>query len=76
MIILSLKRVDHYLFKIFLHAGDVDLGPGPQTVYITLAQIVNREEQKLKYFHINCQSLVKKRSTLKDVLKDLGEKMI
>ena len=74
--ILSLKRVDHYLFKILLNAGDVDLNLGPQTIYKILAQIFNREEQKLKYFNFNCQSLLKKRNTLKDVPNDLGENTI
>ena len=56
--ILSLKRVDLYLFLKLLHAGDVELNPGRQTVYTILAQIFNREKQNLKYFNINCRSLV------------------
>ena len=34
-----------------------------------------RNKRKLKFDHINCQSLNKKRDTLKKLLDDLGEKL-
>ena len=59
-------------FRI-LKSGDVESNPGPQIIYKLPTQLFIRNKRKLKFIHISCQSLNKKRDTLKELMGDLGE---
>ena len=54
-----------------LRSGDIELNPGPEVIYKLLTQIFTKQNRKLKFFNINCQSLNKKRSLSKTQSKTL-----
>ena len=57
---------------IILRSGDVELNPGPLTIYKYLIQYFTEKSTHLKLFHMNCQSLVRKHA-LQHMMKDLGD---
>ena len=59
-----------------LKSGDVGSNPGLQIFYKLITQLFIRYKRKLKFIHINCQSLNKKRDTLKELMGDLGKNAI
>ena len=40
--------------------GDIELNPGPVTNYKNITNVFSHYKKKLKFFHVNCQSMVKK----------------
>ena len=56
-----------------LRAGDIESNQWPQIIYKLLTQLFVKNKRKLKFVHINCQSLHKNRDTLNELLLDLGE---
>ena len=67
-----LKTFLSFLNQLFiLRSGDVDLNPGPLTIYIILVQYFTRKSTHLKLFHMNCQSLLKKKHVLQYMMNDL-----
>ena len=59
-----------------LKSGNVESNPGPQIIYKLLTQLFIRNRRKLKFIHINCQSLNKKHGNLKEPMGDLGQNTI
>ena len=59
-----------------MKSGDVESNPGPQIIYKLLTQMFIRNKRKLKFIHINCQSLYKRCGTLKALMDALGENTI
>ena len=62
-----------YLEKLgLLKCGDFESNPGPLVNFKSLTKIFHENGNRMKFFHINAQSLLKKRSTLKGLIQDLG----
>ena len=59
-----------------LRSDDIELNPGPEDIYKLLTQIFTKQNGKLKFFNINCQSLNNKKESFKDIIQDLGENTI
>ena len=57
-------------------SGDVETNPGPQVNFKALTNLFRVNNKYLKFFHVNAQSLIKKRLTLEDITKDLGTNTI
>ena len=68
----SIYRVSHSTISNLLKSGDIETNPGPRMVFKFLKQMFSNNDKKLKLFHLNCQSIVKKRETLQQVIDDLG----
>ena len=43
-----------------LLCGDIELIPGAVTNYKNITNVFSHYKKKLKFFHVNCQSMVKK----------------
>ena len=72
-----LKNFLSFLNQLFiLRSGDVDINPGPLTIYIILVQYFTRKSTHLKLFHKNCQSLLKKKHVLQYMMNDLSNNTI
>ena len=59
-----------------LKSGDVETNPGPPIIYKDLVSIFNENRKKLNVFHVNCQSLIKKKTTMNEILNYLGTNAI
>ena len=59
-----------------MKSGDVETNPGPPIVYKDLVSIFKGNRKKLKFFHVNCQSLIKKETTMHEILNGLGTNTI
>ena len=71
------KKCLSFLCQLFiLRSGDVELNPGPLTIYKYLIQYFTENSTHLKIFHMNCQSLVKKKHVLQHMMSDLGDNTI
>ena len=57
-------------------SGDVETNPGPQVNFKALTKLFQNNNKYLKIYHVNAQSLIKKRLTLEDITKDLGTNTI
>ena len=64
------------IFLLLLKSGDVEINPGPHVVFKYLTRVFTHNSKKLKFFHVNAQSLVKKRLALNFIVDDLGENTI
>ena len=66
-----------YLGKLgLLECGDIESNPGSLVNFKSLSKIFHENGNRIKFFHINAQSLLKKRSTLKEMIQDLGPNSI
>ena len=68
--------VDMKSGDVDMKSGDVETNPGPPIVYKDLVSIFKENRKKLKLIHVNCQSLIKKKSTMHQNLNDLGTNTI
>ena len=59
-----------------LKCGDIESNPGPLISFKTLTKTFKDNNNRLKFFHINAQSLLRKRLTLQDMILDLGPNCI
>ena len=59
-----------------LLAGDVEINPGPIENYRLTVLRAQKAKNELKIFHLNCQSSVKKKHQLKNLINDLGRNCI
>ena len=64
-----LKKVknlyNRFAFLILRLAGDIELNPGPVCVYKKTTELFRNNHGKLKFFHVNCHSIVSKKNRLK-----------
>ena len=56
--------------------GNIEINPGPLINYKYLTTLFKTNNRSLKFFHLNAQSLLKKRSTLENLINDLGANII
>ena len=71
------KKCLSFLYQLFmLRSGDVELNPGPLTIYKYLIHYFTEKSTHLKLFHMNCQSLLKKKHVLQHMMSDLGDNTI
>ena len=70
------KATGNIVKYCLLKSGDINSMPGLQIIYKLLTQFFARNRRNLKFIHINCQSLNKKRDTLKVIMDDRGENTI
>ena len=59
-----------------MKSGDVETNPGPPIVYKDLVSIFNEIRKNLKFFHVSCRSLIEKKTTMHEILNDLGTNTI
>ena len=59
-----------------LLAGDVEINTGPIENYRSTVLRSQKAKNELKIFHLNCQSLNKKKHQLKNLINDLGRHCI
>ena len=59
-----------------LLAGDVEINPGPSENYRSTVLRTQKAKNELKIFQLNCQSLVKKKHQLKNLMNVLGRNFI
>ena len=57
-------------------SGDIEVNPGPQIIFKALTNTFHNKSKRLKFFHVNAQSLVRKRLVLEDIVRDLGTNTI
>ena len=57
-------------------SGDIEINPGPLINFKYLTTLFKKNNRSLKFFHLNAQSLLKKRSTLENLINDLGANTI
>ena len=60
-----------YRWLIMLQSGDIELNSGPLNIYKEVTQKSNNE-CNLKFFHVNCQSIVHKKGQPEVMMQDLG----
>ena len=61
---------------LLLLGGDIELNPGPTCVYKKTTELFNNSNKKLKFFHINCQSIAAKRTQIENIIQDLGNNTV
>ena len=66
------KLTRRYLFRLIYLSGDIERNPGPFTSYENMLEIIKKHENNLKYFHLNTQSIIRKRTQLKNLMHDCG----
>ena len=66
------KLTRRYLFRLIYLSGDIERNPGPFTSYNNMLEIIKKHENNLKYFHLNTQSIIRKRTQLKNLMHDCG----
>ena len=59
-----------------LLSGDVELNPGPLINFKFLTEQFARNKKQLKFFHVNCQSMLHKKTQVESIISDLGENCI
>ena len=57
-------------------SGDIETNPGPPRNFKYLLTLFKKNNRSLKFFHLNAQSSRKKRSTLENMINDLGPNTI
>ena len=62
--------------QILLLAGDIELNPGPVCVYKKTTELFRSNHNKLKYFHVNCHSIVSKKKQVENIIEDLGNNTV
>ena len=65
-----------YMFLILLLAGDIQLNPGPVCVYKKTTELFGNSNRKLKFFHVNCHSIVSKKKHIENIIEDLGNNTV
>ena len=70
------KVLNKFCSLILLLAGDVELNPGPTYVYKKTTAVFSRNSKKLKFFHVNCQSIVLKKRQIENLVGDLGNNTV
>ena len=70
------KVLNKFCSLILLLAGDVELNPGPPYVYKKTTAVFSGNSKKLKYFHVNCQSIVVKKKQIENLVGDLGNNTV
>ena len=78
MFFLTFKIANHqhvFPLKLFL-SGDIEINPGPQLNVKHLKNLSRKTIWSLKFFHLNAQSLPKKRTKIKNLIKDYGANTI
>ena len=58
-----------------LLCGDSELNPGPVRNYKDITNVYSHYNKKLKFFHVNCQSMVKKQQ-VEPIIQDLGNNCV
>ena len=59
-----------------LLSGDVEINPGPSINFKFLTEQFARNMKQLKFFHVNCQSMLHKKTQIESIISDLGENCI
>ena len=62
-------------FRLLL-SGDIETNPGPSIVFKHLTSIFRNNNKRIKFIHINAQSLLKKQIILEAFIRDLGPNTI
>ena len=65
-----------YSERKFQLSGDVETNPGPHVNFKASTKFFQNNNKYLKRFHVNAQSLIKKKLTLENITKDLGTNTI
>ena len=66
-----LKKIVNILpILLLILSGDIELNPGPPLDYSDVVKASKTSKNLIKYLHINCQSIVKKRCGVKKLLDD------
>ena len=62
-------------FRLLL-SGDMETNPSPSIVFKHLTSILRNNNKRIKFIHINAQSLLKKQIMLEDFIQELGPNTI